>query len=114
MELAPSSALGDFAATSSCIACDSNCLTCWLYPTFCSSCHEGYRLKSTRCHGKHTVSFKFEIDKDLTDFLTSGDQQTFIDGLASLLEIDSDDIVIDAIKEGSSVVEGSVSANSAD
>ena len=81
-------------------------------PTICTSCHTGYRLKDTRCIGRFTMGFVFELDTDYNTFLTSGLHQPFLLWLSILFGVDIQDIIITQLREGSVEIGGSASATS--
>ena len=81
-------------------------------PTICTSCHTGYRLKDTRCIGRFTMGFVFELDTDYNTFLTSGRHQPLLLWLSILIEVDIEDVFITQMRQGSVEIAGSASATS--
>lgn len=100
------------ALSPTCSACNSNCKTCSINADQCESCADGFRLRDFQCFGRNNVGFKFKFDTDYTEFLKQGKIETLIEKLAAVLGIDKDKIIINSLVSGSTVVDGSASADS--
>ena len=99
---------------SSCKACSNRCVTCEDNNRTCTSCNgEHHRLIGTKCIGRFTTVFVIVLDITYSNFLTQALLLTFIESMNSFLLVDVDNIVINSISEGSTRVEGSISAENA-
>ena len=95
-----------------CIACNPNCRTCQIEPDRCTSCPDGTRLFSSRCAGMYTVVYQYELNNNYSDFLANSKSQDFVDVVASAVNVDSNDTYITYVREGSTVIGGSISTTS--
>lgn len=111
--LSMTTGLEDAVLSDSCIACSGNCLTCVTQPDKCTSCVDGFQLRSSKCAGMFTVGFTFEISDNFTTFLENSVIQNFIDSLAATLGVSAEDIYLSAVSSGSTVLNGFVSTSNA-
>lgn len=61
--------------------------------------------------GRYTVIYRYEIDYDHGNFLKNAESETFTGHICKKLNLDTDRNQIDYIKQGSTVVGGTVSAD---
>lgn len=81
-----------------CIACNSNCLTCAVYPDQCTSCPDGTRLFGSRCAGMYTVNYQYELNVPYTVFLENSQAENFATAISSITGVDSSDNYITLVR----------------
>jgi hypothetical protein len=60
----------------------------------------------------YTVNYQYELNIDFTTFLNNSQAQTFIETVSSIVGVDPDDHYLSFIKQGSTIVGGTLSATS--
>ena len=103
----------DAVFSDQCVACDSNCKTCFLESYRCQSCPDGFRLSgSNRCIGLYTVKFNIVFDIDFSTFTGSYMSEVLVEIVAGYLGLNIEDIYINRLVSGSTDTEIIVSADS--
>jgi hypothetical protein len=69
-------------------------------------------LLNYRCINIYTVRYVFELDHIYPEFLANSESHYFIEALSELLGVSSDDHYINSITEGSTIINGMISASS--
>ena len=106
------SSIADAVFSDNCTACSSNCRTCIVEPDRCTSCPEGSRLKGSRCAGMFTVVYEYEVNIPYATFLDNSESETFIETLSNMANINKSDNFINYVREGSTVIGGTISTSS--
>lgn len=104
--------LADATFSDKCIPCSSNCKECAVEPDRCTSCPEGSRLFSYRCAGMFTVQYTYEINIPYSTFLENSESENFIQTISNTTNVNSSDNYINFVREGSTVVGGTISTSS--
>lgn len=94
------------------MACDINCKTCYLEKVRCTSCYDNYKLNDTRCFGNYSVGFGLEINLNYNTFIQLSKSQELINSIANILNVSSQDVIINSQTSGSVNVQGAVSTGS--
>lgn len=95
-----------------CQPCSPSCLSCVFDDDRCTSCAAGMKLVGNRCFNEFTVGYQYRLNISYLTFLIDLQSEDFLSSLALLLNISSSDITIDSIREGSTIIAGSVTTSS--
>ena len=104
--------ISDATFSDKCIACSTNCATCVVEPTRCASCPDGFRLFGYRCNNLYTVQATLELNINYTTFLENSQSQDVSQAISTHTRVESDNIAITQLREGSTVADLTISANS--
>ena len=93
-----------------CRACHPKCLTCEDKRRICTSCPDTHRLNGTKCVSRYVVVCVYVFDFDYNTFLQEGQMLSLISFFVSLLSVDSDEVLINSVTEGSTQVSVGISS----
>ena len=95
-----------------CLACSDRCKTCMEEADRCTSCHEGRVLNGSTCIGTTVVGMVQEIEEAFSQFLEGGKSEELIKFLIEFLKVSDKEIIINSIREGSTIIDCIVSTDS--
>lgn len=70
------------------------------------------KLVGNRCFNEYTVGYEYRLSTSYLTFLIDLQSEQFLTTLALLLNVSTTDITIESIREGSTIIGGSVSSAS--
>ena len=102
---------GSYTTTGYCDKCSDNCASCILLDDICTTCITSKRLKGIACIGRFTVRFTLVIDAVYQDFIVNADHQKLLDKMSEVTSVDTTNIILKELKEGSVSTTGDISAD---
>jgi len=111
----------DDSVTGKCLACVSQCKTCYKSAYLCVTCRKNFTLDGSKCINDNKIIYNLTVSSDVSQVVLLS--RTFVVVLqetakkfsldpANPLVLSSDDIVVKRIKKGSAIIEGGASTGS--
>ena len=102
---------GTYTTTGYCDKCSDNCATCMLLDDICTTCISSKRLKGIACIGRFTVRYQLVIDAVYQEFIAGANHQILLDKMSEITSVDTTNILLKELKEGSVAANGDISAD---